>query len=107
MIDRLDLADVEADAPQAVVDEGVPGQWPPLIDTRRLIPTVWRKLRDVRTAIVDINDRLQQARTVVLAQGDEINAIETELGVNPSGPRPTVAARLAAIEARLTVLETP
>lgn len=38
---------------------------------------------------------------------DAIEAIETELGVTPSGASATVADRLAAIEARLDALETP
>lgn len=38
---------------------------------------------------------------------DALEAIETELGVTPSGVEASVAARLTAIEARLTALETP
>jgi len=38
---------------------------------------------------------------------DEVVALETELGTNPSGAFATLKARIEALEARVTTLEGP
>lgn len=97
MPDTLTLDDV-AEIPDAVVDPGVPGLWPAIINPVAVIPTIWRRLRQARQAIVEI----RQTITEIAA---EINAVETTLGLNPHGTAATVADRLSTIEARLTTLE--
>lgn len=97
--DQLDPSEV-AEAKYAIIDPGIPGVWPPVIDPRMLIARMWRGFRLIR-------DRVAELRGLVLANADETVAIELTLGINPQGAHQDVAARLSAIEARLTALEPP
>lgn len=94
----LEPAEIAGEIPEAIIDGGIPGQWSAVVDHLRLIPLLWRRTKAILVG-------LQLLRTRVDEHQGEIVAIEQVLGVNPQGSKATVASRLAAIEARLSLLE--